>query len=444
MRITIAGAGYVGLVAGTCYASTGNTVTMADANPDKIRMLSAGEVPIYEPGLGELLADNIKAGRISFTTDLASAAAGAEMIGIAVGTPPLPDGSADMSFVEAVAETIGKNIRDYCVVVTKSTVPVGTHEKVRRIIRQHTDAPFDYVSNPEFLKEGSAVDDFLRPERVIIGTDSQRARKIMEHLYEPFMRQGRRILFMDPISAELTKYACNSMLAVRISFMNEMSRLADSVGADVQQIRLGMGSDSRIGRAYLFPGLGYGGSCFPKDVQALIHAGEKLGTEMGIVRSAHIANEQQTDILFDKITGYYGDLRGKKFAVWGLAFKPRTDDMREAPSVKLIRRLLDAGAAVAVHDPEAHNTARKVLGDSVTYHENVYEPLTGADGLIICTEWMEFRTPDFKLIAEKLAQPVIFDGRNLYDPKYVVEAGINYFCIGRPDAIVSKKTKKKG
>ncbi len=438
MRITIAGAGYVGLVAGACYASTGNNVTMVDSNPARIDMLNAGEVPIYEPGLGELIAESVHAGRLKFTTDLAQAVATAEVIGIAVGTPPGPDGSADMTYVDAVAEEIGKGLKDYAVIVTKSTVPVGTSERVCKIIRAQTKVEFDYVSNPEFLKEGSAVDDFLRPDRVIIGTASLRARRIMEHIYGPFMRQGRRILFMDPVSAELTKYACNSMLATRISFMNEMARLAEAVGADIQHIRAGMGSDARIGRAFLFPGLGYGGSCFPKDVQALIHTAEGLGLEAGVVKAAHQANDKQVEFMFGKIKKYFNDdLAGRTFAMWGLAFKPRTDDMREAPSVKLIDKLKQAGAKVAAHDPQAHHTAREILEDTITYHDDVYETLTGADGLIICTEWMEFRTPDFKHIAETLKRPVIFDGRNLYDPEYVNEAGLDYVCIGRPDAIVT-------
>ena len=436
MRITIVGAGYVGLVAGACYASTGNTVTMVDSNPGRVETLRAGGVPIYEPGLGELLGESVQAGRISFTTDLPGAIATAEVIGIAVGTPCGPDGSADMSYVDAVAEQIGKSLQNYAVIVTKSTVPVGTSERVCKKIRELTDVEFDYVSNPEFLKEGSAVDDFLRPNRVIIGTESPRAKRVMEHLYGPFMRQGRRVLFMDAVSAELTKYACNSMLATRISFMNEMAQLAQAVGADIKHIREGMGSDSRIGRAFLFPGLGYGGSCFPKDVQALIHTANVCGTTAGVVQAAHDANAKQVDFLLRKIEKYFdGNLAGRKFAVWGLAFKPCTDDMRDAPSVKLIKRLLQAGATVAGHDPQAHKTAREVLGDTITYHDNVYEPLADADGLIICTEWMEFRSPDFKRIGEMLKHPVIFDGRNLYEPDYVNDAGLDYICVGRPDAI---------
>ena len=439
MRITIVGSGYVGLVAGVCYASTGNTVTMVDSDQSKVDMLLAGEVPIYEPGLGELLAKNRSAGRIGFTTDLGQAIAHAEVIGIAVGTPSADDGSVDMSHVDEVARLIGTHMTGYCLVVTKSTVLVGTHKRVTEIIKSQTDIEFDYASNPEFLKEGSAVDDFLGPDRVIVGTDSQRARKIMQHLYSPFMRRGSRIMFMDPTSAELTKYACNSMLATRISFMNELSRLADTVGADIEHVRIGMGSDARIGKSFLFPGLGYGGSCFPKDVRALVHMGDMNDVDMGIVRATHIANETQGDYLFDKIRGYFkGDIAGKRFAVWGLAFKPRTDDMREAPSLRVIRRLLDNSASIAVHDPVAHGTAKSVLGDSITYHTNAYEPLADADGLIICTEWMEFRTPDFRQMAQAMKVPVVFDGRNLYDPEYVNGAGMDYLCVGRPDALVER------
>ncbi len=439
MRIVIAGAGYVGLVAGACYASTGNTVTLVDTNGQRIKTLRAGGLPIYEPGLAELLSENRRAGRISFTTDLSQAVAGTELVGIAVGTPPREDGSVDMSFVDAVAEQIGKGIRDYVVVVTKSTVPVGTGRRICEILRRCTEQPFDYVSNPEFLKEGSAVDDFLRPDRVIVGTDSHRARTIMDHLYAPFMRQGRRLLFMDTVSAELTKYACNSMLATRISFMNEMARLSESVGADIRSGRAGMGSDARIGRAFLFPGLGYGGSCFPKDVKALVHTGGQFGLDMSVVRSVDTANATQVDWLFEKIRRYFdGNLNGKRFAMWGLAFKPRTDDMRDAPSLKLIERLRQGGARIAAHDPAAHATARAILGEAITYHDDAYEPLRGADGLVICTEWMEFRTPDFKRMAELLARPVIFDGRNLYDSEYVNHAGLDYLCIGRPDAILAR------
>ncbi len=439
MRIAIIGAGYVGLVAGACYGSTGNTVTFVDADPERIAMLRRGQMPIYEPGLAELLAEGVRAGRVSYTTDMGAALQGVEVIGIAVGTPPAADGSVDMSCIDAAARQIGQSIREYCLVVMKSTVPVGTHKRVTEIIRSLTQTPFDYVSNPEFLKEGTAIDDFLMPDRVIIGATSDKARKIMQHMYSPFMRRGNRAMFMDPTSAELTKYACNTMLATRISFMNEMARLAEAVGADIEQIRTGMGSDNRIGRAFLFPGLGYGGSCFPKDVLALVHTGSEHGVAMSIARSVHDVNQTQSDVLMGKIDRYFkGNLAGKKFAVWGLAFKPRTDDVREAPAIKLIRRLQTQGATIAVHDPQANEAARRVLGDTVEYCEDSYGPLQGANGLIICTEWMEFRTPDFKRIAEKLQTPVIFDGRNLYDAEYVNQAGIDYLCIGRPDAMAKQ------
>ncbi len=432
MRVTIAGAGYVGLVAGACYSSTGNHVTMVDPDTRKIETLKNGGIPIYEPGLEDLLAENTAAGRIAFSCDYGSAAE-ADVIGIAVGTPSREDGSADLSFMEEAARQIGRAIRDYTVIVTKSTVPVGTHRRITDIIRGETDCAFDYVSNPEFLKEGSAVNDFLYPQRVVIGTDSETARDTMTHLYGPFMRRGQRILFMDPASAEMTKYACNAMLAVRISFMNEMARLADATGADIQQVRMGMGSDSRIGQAFLFPGIGFGGSCFPKDVRALIHTAEQASTDMGIVRAARAANDLQPDYFFQKISRYFdGDLAGTRIAVWGLAFKPNTDDMREAPSLKLIDRLHSAGAEVAAYDPQAADRARQVAGDAIAVADDPYAILAGADGLAICTEWMEFRTPDFKRIAAELKRPVIFDGRNLYDPKHVAVRGIDYICIGRP------------
>jgi UDPglucose 6-dehydrogenase len=412
---------------------------MVDRDKDRIEMLRRGELPIYEPGLMELMTDAVQAKRITFTMDWASACDDTEIIGIAVGTPPQPNGSVDMSFVDEVARAIGENIRGYCVIVAKSTVPIGTHRRVERIIREGTDVEFDYVSNPEFLKEGSAVSDFLSPERVIIGTTSERARKVMAHIYVPFMRQGRRILFMSPVSAELTKYACNAMLATRISFMNELARLAERVGADVHQIRLGMGSDSRIGRSFLFPGLGYGGSCFPKDVKALVHTGEQHGMEMSIAAAAEAANRAQPAVLIEKIEKYFdGKLKGKKFALWGLAFKPNTDDMREAPSLEIIHHLLARGASVAAHDPKSHTTARAVLGDSITYHDDAFEPLDGADGLVICTEWMEFRTPEFSRMAKLLREPVIFDGRNLYETDYLRDFGLEYYCIGRPDSARSE------
>ncbi len=432
MKITILGAGYVGLVSGTCYATTGNHVTMVDVDPERIAALHRGEVPIYEVGLEELIRENLEAKRIEFTTDLAEACRGAEVIGIAVGTPQDETGRCNLEYVLNAAEQIADNIRDHTIVVTKSTVPVGTGKKIRRIISSRTEVPFDYVSNPEFLKEGSAVDDFMYPERVILGTQSERARKTMRHLYTPFMRRSDRILFMDVESAELAKYACNSMLALRISFMNELARLSEKIGADIHDVRLAMGTDGRIGSAFLFPGLGYGGSCFPKDVQALAHTAREHGKQLTLVEQTHQVNQQQTDFFFEKIIGHYqGNLQGRRFALWGLAFKPRTDDVREAPALKLARRLLEQGATVCGYDPEARETARAVLGDRIDYARYSYDALKSADGLIICTEWLEFRTPDFHEIVSRLKQPVIFDGRNLYDPEMVRQAGLVYYCIGR-------------
>ena len=436
MKITIAGAGYVGLAAGACYAATGNHVTMADIDPDRVAMLRRGECPIYEPGLAELLQENIRAERIEFTSDLASACKGADVIGIAVGTPAKPDGTPDLQYVMAVAEAIGKSIDSYCVVVTKSTVPVGTGEQIVQCIRGLTEVPFDYVSNPEFLKEGTAVDDFMYPQRVIIGVDGERAKKVMTQLYMPFMRRSNRIITMSVVSAELTKYACNAMLATRISFMNELARLADRIGADIKCVRTGMGTDSRIGNAFLFPGLGYGGSCFSKDVQALIHRSQAADLTLEIVTATHAVNEVQTDYFFDKIASYFdGQLDGRRFGIWGLSFKPRTDDMREAPSLKLINKLIAAGATIVAHDPEAMDSARATLGDRIDYGAKPYEMLDQADGLVVCTEWLEFRNPDFRQIAERLSMPVIFDGRNLYDADFVNEAGLDYVCVGRPDAL---------
>ncbi len=442
MRVTIAGAGYVGLVAAACYATTGNHVTLADIDQAKIDALNAGVIPIFEPGLTTLIEDALAAGRIVFTTDLAQACVGAEIIGIAVGTPPAADGTADLQYVRNVAETIGKSITDYTVVVTKSTVAVGTHKMVTETIRKHTDVEFDYASNPEFLKEGSAVSDFMKPERVIIGTNSPRAEKVLQRLYGPFMRQGSPILCMDPASAELTKYACNAMLAVRISFMNEVARLADHVGADVRKVRAGMGSDSRIGPAFLYPGLGYGGSGFAKDVQAFVRTGNEYGLDMEIVSAAHRANHVQPDYLLSKIYRYFSDnLKGKRIALWGLSFKPQTDDMREAPSLTVIKNLLERGASVQAYDPEAIHSAKAILGDSISYCDGPYDAIEGADALVICTEWMEFRSPDFTKILSSLSTPVIFDGRNLYDVDHMKDLGLDYYCIGRPDAgssVISK------
>lgn len=436
MKITIAGAGYVGLVAGACYASTGNSVCVVDSDEDKIFALKAGRVPIYEPGLLELVTQSVKAGRLRFSTDLTAAVADVDMVGIAVGTPPDQAGRADLSAVRQTAIAIAKNVSKLCMVVMKSTVPVGTGKMVCDLISQNKANPaadFEYVSNPEFLKEGTAVEDFLRPQRVVAGVESDRARELIAKLYAPFMRQGRRVHFMDIPSAELTKYACNAMLATRISFMNELARLADSLGADIQQVRLGMGSDPRIGETFLFPGLGFGGACLPKDIRALAMTGDDLGIDLEIIKAVGKVNQTQIDLLFEKILRYFqGDLSGKTFAVWGLSFKPRTDDIRNSPALMMIEKLIAAGAKVICHDPQAADNARAQLGDKVQFCDDSYELLAGADALVICTEWMDYRTPDFAKIASLLREKVIFDGRNLYQASELAQIGISYFCIGRP------------
>ena len=447
MRITVAGVGYVGLVAAACLAEGGNHVVCVDTDADKIANLDNGIIPIYEPGLGELVRHNVQAGRLTFTTDLKAGVDQSLIIILAVGTPSAADGSADISAVLAAGEQIAEVMTDYRIVVTKSTVPVGTHQKVAGVMAAKTKHPFDYVSNPEFLKEGAAVDDFMKPDRVIIGTASEKVRKIMKQLYAPFMRQKSRMLFMDPASAELTKYAANSMLATRISFMNEMSRLCETFGADVEMVRMGMGSDSRIGSAFLFPGVGYGGSCFPKDVRALIHMGQVQGCDMSIARAVQQANATQHDHFSDRVLSYFADKRDDSkvsdsarapkdcpeiIAVWGLAFKAKTDDIRESPAVHCIERFLDAGMTVRAYDPEAMKAAEEQFGDRITTDRDSYGILDGADALVIFTDWQEFRSPDFEMIAERLRWPVIFDGRNLYDPVYVASQGIEYYSIGRP------------
>ena len=436
MRITVVGAGYVGLVAGTCLAETGHEVTVVEVDAARIATLRQGQVPFYEPGLADLLARNINKGRLRFTGDIAEAVPGAACAFIAVGTPQDEDGSADLQYVLRAAEDIGRAMTGPLVVVIKSTVPVGTHRLVAEKLAACSQHAAPVVSNPEFLKEGAAVDDFMRPDRVVVGTGDEQARELMADIYAPFVRTGNPILFMDNYSAEMAKYAANGLLATRISFMNEIALLCDAVGADVDQVRLVLGSDRRIGPSFLFPGMGFGGSCFPKDVRALARSGAEHGVDMYILEAVDRVNARQKEVVARRVQQRFGeDLAGRTFAVWGLAFKPRTDDMRDAPSVKLIQRLQQAGAAVAGHDPQAHKTAREVLGDTITYHDNVYEPLADADGLIICTEWMEFRSPDFKRIGEMLKHPVIFDGRNLYEPDYVNDAGLDYICVGRPDAI---------
>lgn len=431
MKISVIGSGYVGLVAGTCFADSGNDVVCIDRDAAKIELLNSGGIPIYEPGLEELLKRNVKDGRLTFSTDLKSAVAGADVVFIAVGTPPDENGEADLQHVLAAAREIGKALTGYAVVVDKSTVPVGTADKVREEIRKVTDVEFDVVSNPEFLKEGAAIDDFMKPDRVVIGVESERARKIMGELYAPFVRTENPILFMDPRSAELTKYASNAMLAVRISFMNEIAQLCERVGADVDLVRKGMGADRRIGYPFLFPGVGYGGSCFPKDVKALIASAQQHGLEYDMLRTVERINARQKKVLVEKAVKHFGDLNGKVFGVWGLAFKPKTDDMREAPSIEIIEGLVGKGARVQVTDPVATEVARKIFGDRVLFCPGPYEAIEGADALCIVTEWNEFRHPDFERMKALMKTPVVFDGRNLFDPAKMRERGFVYHGIGR-------------
>ena len=433
MKIAVVGTGYVGLVTGTCFAETGNEVVCVDIDAAKVDKMRAGEVPIYEPDLDVLFERNRRQGRLRFTTDLQEAVDHAEIIFLALPTPPGDDGQADLKYILGVADDLAGMISRYTVVVDKSTVPVGTAERVQEALAKGLNKDlFSVVSNPEFLREGVAVDDFLKPDRVVIGTDSERAEELMRRLYEPFVRSGNPIIFMDLRSAEMTKYAANSYLATRISFMNEIANLCEKAGADVDQVRLGMGSDSRIGKRFLFPGVGYGGSCFPKDVQALAHTAGQFGYDFRILEAVMSVNTDQRLRIADKIEGYYGDdLAGKTVALWGLAFKPNTDDIREAPALYTIDRLLAAGAKVRAFDPEAMDHVRALYGDGVTFCEDQYEALEGADCLAIVTEWSVFRTPDFARMKNALAQPVIFDGRNLYDLRRMVEAGFYYDSIGR-------------
>jgi UDPglucose 6-dehydrogenase len=433
MRLSIVGSGYVGLVAGTCFADSGNRVWCIDIDAKKIKQLQDGIIPIYEPGLDELIRRNTGGeGRLTFTTDLAEAVKASEVVFIAVGTPPAENGEADLQHVLAAARAIGKAIEHYTVIVDKSTVPVGTAEKVRAEIAKVTKVAFDVVSNPEFLKEGAAIDDFLRPDRVVIGADSDRARQVMAELYGPFVRTENPIFFMDTKSAELTKYAANAMLAVRISFMNDIAALCEKVGADVDLVRKGLGSDKRIGYPFLFPGVGYGGSCFPKDVKALITTARDNGLEYEMLRAVERVNERQKKLLVHKAVKHYGTLEGKKFAVWGLAFKPKTDDMREAPSIEVIEGLTGKGAQVTATDPVAREVAGRLFGSRVKLVNDPYEALDGADGLFVVTEWNEFRQPDFDRMKKLMREPTIFDGRNLYDPRKTRERGFKIYSIGRP------------
>lgn len=432
MNIAVVGTGYVGLVTGTCFAETGNDVICVDIDEAKVARLKAGEVPIYEPHLDVLFERNIRGGRLTFTTELADAIKDAEIIFLALPTPPGEDGSADLSYVLNVAEELGRIITEYKVIVDKSTVPVGTAEKVRAAVEIHSKVPFDIVSNPEFLREGFAVDDFLKPDRVVIGTSSARAEEIMRRLYKPFVRQGNPILFMDEKSAELTKYAANAFLATKITFMNEIANFCEEVGADVDKVRIGVGSDSRIGKRFLFPGIGYGGSCFPKDVQALHKSGKDAGYNFQIIEAVMEVNQKQKLTLIDKVKKFYnGDLSGKTFAMWGLAFKPDTDDVREAPALYMIEALLEAGATVRAFDPEAMDNVKKLFSEGVTFCENQYDVCDGADALLIATEWAVFRTPDFERVGKMLKTRIMFDGRNLYDLDRMEELDFHYCSVGR-------------
>lgn len=442
MKICVIGTGYVGLVAGTCFAESGNTVICVDVDKNKIDGLNGGVIPIYEPGLKEMVLRNSEEGRLSFTTDLASAVKASLINFIAVGTPPGEDGSADLQYVLGVAREIGRHMESFKIVVDKSTVPVGTADKVREAIAQvladrGSEIEFDVVSNPEFLKEGAAIDDFMKPDRVVIGTDNVRTAEIMKELYSPFMRRTNRLIVMDIRSAEMTKYAANALLATKISFMNQIANLCERMGADVAAVREGIGSDSRIGYDFLFPGVGYGGSCFPKDVKALVKTAEECCYEFVLLKAVEEVNERQKQVLSDKILDHFADgasdrpLTGKTFALWGLSFKPRTDDMREAPSVVIINRLLELGAQVRAHDPEAINEAKKIFGERISYSSNQYEILKGADALAIVTEWNEYRNPDFDKIRSLLLNPLVFDGRNLFEPRRMKELGFDYFSIGR-------------
>lgn len=432
MKIAVVGTGYVGLVTGTCFAETGNKVTCIDIDKSKVDKLVKGEITIYEPGLEKIFLRNLKEGRLNFTTDLAEGIKGAVIIFLALPTPPGEDGSADLRYVLGVANDLGKIITDYKVIIDKSTVPVGTAEKVYAAVALNFKGEFDVVSNPEFLREGVAVDDFMKPDRVVVGTNSERARKVMSELYAPFVRQGNPVIFMDERSAELTKYAANSFLATKISFMNEIAQLCEKFGADVDLVRRGIGSDDRIGKRFLFPGIGYGGSCFPKDVQALIRSSDDVNYDFKILKAVENVNELQKLHLVPKIKDYFNnDLKGKHFALWGLAFKPNTDDIREAPALYIIHALLAEGATVTAFDPEAMSNVKKVLGDKINYADNQYNALGNADALIIATEWSEFRTPDFEMINSKLKNKVIFDGRNLFEVKYIANLGYHYVSIGR-------------
>lgn len=436
MKIAVVGSGYVGLVTGTCFAEVGIDVVCVDIDQKKIDNLNRGIIPIFEPGLEEMVHRNMQKGRLSFTTSLPEALVDCEVLFIAVGTPPDEDGSADLQYVLAVARECGTHMKDYMLVVTKSTVPVGTADKVRAALtealeKRGADIPFDVASNPEFLKEGAAIEDFLKPDRIVIGLNSPRAEELMKSLYKPFTLNGHPVIFMDITSAEMTKYAANSMLATKISFMNDIANLCEIVGADINMVRKGIGSDSRIGTKFIYPGIGYGGSCFPKDVKALIHTAEEFNYELRVLKAVEAVNHDQKSVLFNKILSYFGgDLKGKTIAIWGLSFKPQTDDMREAPSLVIIRKLLAAGASVKAYDPVAINEAKHHLGDTIKYAEDQYDALIDADGLALVTEWPEFRFPNFNMVKKLLNHAVVFDGRNIYDRAEMKRNGFEYFCIG--------------
>jgi UDPglucose 6-dehydrogenase len=433
MKVAVVGTGYVGLVTGTCLAETGNDVICVDIDQRKVDMLSDGKITIFEPGLEILFLRNLKEDRLSFTTNLEDAIMDAQVIFLALPTPPGEGGAADLKYVLAVADHLGKIMTGYKVIVDKSTVPVGTADKVEAVIRANYSGEFDVVSNPEFLREGVAVDDFMKPDRVVIGAKSERAFEVMDELYAPYVRQGNPVTHMDTRSAELTKYAANSFLATKISFMNEISRLCELLGADVDMVREGVGSDDRIGKRFLFPGIGYGGSCFPKDVQALVHSASEVNYDFKILKAVEEVNYDQKKALLPKIDAHYGDIKGKTVAMWGLAFKPNTDDIREAPALEMIDALLQRGAKVQCYDPEAMANVQRILGDSVVFAEKMYDALEGADFLVVATEWPEFRTPDFGRIDVLLAEKVIFDGRNVFEMETMRKHGFTYYSIGRKD-----------
>ncbi len=441
MNIAVVGTGYVGLVTGTCFAESGNNVICVDINEQKVNKLKEGIIPIFEPDLDVLFERNTKQGRLQFTTNLKDAVKKSSIIFLALPTPPGEDGSADLSYILGVAEQLGNIMEEYKIIVDKSTVPVGTAEKVTAAVAKNAKVEFDVVSNPEFLREGYAVDDFMKPDRVVVGTQSVRAKKLIDELYKPFVRQGNPVYFMDERSAELTKYAANSFLAAKISFMNEIANLCELVGADVDMVRIGIGSDTRIGKRFLFPGIGYGGSCFPKDVKALIKSSQEVNYDFKILTAVEEVNASQKTIIVPKIEDYFdGDISGKTFGIWGLAFKPNTDDIREAPAIYVIQELLKKGASIKAFDPEGMENMKGVFGKEIEFCENQYEAISGVDGLVIATEWSVFRAPDFDLIKKMIKNPVIFDGRNLFDLESVESKGFDYISIGRKAVVTHKKS----